>query len=82
MKTYPHNFEQKTGFDEIRRLLTDYCNSPLGIHFVTSLSFSDDYNWILNQLDQADEMILILSNESAFPSQDYFDLTEDRKSVV
>ena len=49
---YPLNFEQKTGFDKIRLLLSDKCLSPLGTERVSEMDFSTDYTTITDRLEQ------------------------------
>ena len=41
---YPHNFEQKIGFDQIRQLLKGKCLSTLGEERVDEMTFSDNYD--------------------------------------
>jgi len=43
---YPANFEEKTGFDRIRRMLKEFCYSSLGIRHVEQLSFQTDKDLI------------------------------------
>lgn len=74
---YPANFEQKTGFDEIRRMLADSCACQLGRRLTGSMAFSNDFGLVKNRLEQTGEMMDILQNGSSFPSQDYFDLTPE-----
>jgi len=74
---YPANFEQKTGFDDIRRMLADSCISPLGRRLTGSMTFSNDFGLVKVQLNQTGEMTDILQNGISFPSQDYFDLTPE-----
>ena len=44
---YPHNFEIKIGFTEIRRLLRGECLSTLGSERVDQIAFSDDAEVVL-----------------------------------
>ena len=43
---YPQNFEQKTEFDKVRRLISDKCLSPLGQERVAEMEFSADYTTV------------------------------------
>ena len=52
---YPKNFESKVGFDEIRRLLKEYCLSTLGTEQVDEIAFSDDADVVNEQLQQVRE---------------------------
>ena len=39
---YPDNFENKIGFNEIRKMLRERCLSPLGKEQVDKMAFSDE----------------------------------------
>lgn len=68
---YPQNFEQKTGFDKIRQLISNKCLSPLGKERVDEITFSSDRHLISEKLKQTDEFVRILQEETSFPA-DYF----------
>ncbi len=36
---YPRNFEEKVGFDRIREMLRDLCQSPMGELYVDKIRF-------------------------------------------
>lgn len=63
---YPQNFEQKTGFDKVRLLLTDKCLSPLGKERVAEMDFSADYQTVSERLQQTDEFVQILHGDVNF----------------
>jgi len=69
--TYPHNFEEKIGFDKIKQLVNDKCLSELGREKVSSIAFSADISMIRELLSQTDEFLHILQDENSFPA-DYF----------
>ncbi|MBO4267972.1 MAG: Smr/MutS family protein [Bacteroidaceae bacterium] len=73
---YPDNFEQKTGFDEIRRMLSDRCICPLGMKLVDEMKFQTDYGTVGKALDQTMEFVRILTEGKSFPDQNYHDLRE------
>ncbi|MBP7849317.1 MAG: Smr/MutS family protein [Lentimicrobiaceae bacterium] len=73
---YPYNFEQKTGFDQIRRLLSMHCMSDPARDLVAEIHFTDDMDDIRVALDQAMEMRRILLFSEPFPAQDYFDMRD------
>ena len=87
---YPQNFEQKTGFDKVRRLISDKCLSPLGQERVAEMEFSADYTTVIERLEQTDEFVRILHGEVEFPASFFFDVETDtpgrnlagRKGVV
>ena len=73
---YPDNFEQKTGFDEIRQMLADRCICPLGMQLVDEMQFQTDYQPVEKALDQTMEFVRILTEGKSFPDQNYHDLRE------
>lgn len=78
---YPHNFEQKIGFDHIRALLKEQCLSPLGIEKVEQLHFSVQYEEIDRWLNETMEFVRILQEEENFPDQYFFDIRPSLKRV-
>ena len=66
---YPDNFEQKTGFDEIRRMLSDRCICPLGMQLVDEMKFQTDYGTVGKALDQTMEFVRILTEGKSVPDQ-------------
>ena len=52
---YPKNFEQKIGFDEIRRLLRELCLSTLGKEKVDEVAFSTDTDEVNEWMEQVRE---------------------------
>lgn len=71
---YPNNFEQKIGFDEIRKLLRGHCISSLGAERVDHLEMMTRVEDIRQSLQQVQEMQLILDQEEQLPGEDFFDL--------
>ena len=78
---HPTDFEQETGFDKIRLLLSERCLSPLGQERVSLMSFTSDFNLVSRLLDEAGEFILILQNEREFPASWFFDLRYALKRI-
>src|SRR4051812_28134879 len=74
--TYPNDFEQKLGFDQIRQRLHSYCLSPLGIRLVDEMAFSPEYNEVKKRLHQNLEFKQLLQKSETFPSANYFDPSE------
>lgn len=72
---YPKNIEQKLGFDRVREELRENCISPLGQGFVDKIRFSDSYSLVDKLVRQTEEMKRILEQGTAFPSQNYIDIT-------
>lgn len=73
---YPDNFEQKTGFDQVRTMLADRCICPLGVQLVEEMQFQADFQPVEKALDQTMEFVRILTEGKAFPDQNYHDLRE------
>lgn len=73
---YPDNFEHKTGFDEIRQMLSERCICPLGVQLVERMQFLTDYRTIEKSLDQTMEFVSIITEGKSFPDQNYHDLRE------
>ena len=78
---YPSNFEQKTGFDKVRLLVSDKCLSPLGKERVEDMSFSTDFAFISNELDLVDEFVKIQQGETDFPANYFFDVRYSLKRI-
>jgi DNA mismatch repair protein MutS2 len=74
---YPHNFEQKIGFDSIRLLLKDMCISDMGMQFVDKIRFAYKPDIVNRLLNQVNEFVEILTIGKSFPNQDYFDLRDE-----
>ena len=73
---YPDNFEQKTGFDQVRTMLADRCICPLGVQLVDEMQFMPDFQPVEKALDQTMEFVRILTEGKSFPDQNYHDLRE------
>ncbi len=65
--TYPENFDDKTGFTGIRRMLSDLCLCSLGRHHVDNMIFLTSYPDIDLRLRQTDEFRRILLFGDEFP---------------
>ena len=71
--TYPENFEIKIGFDKIRTFLKEKCISVLGEEKVDEISFSADYNHVMEMIFQTNEFVRILNEEDNFPFGSFYD---------
>lgn len=78
---YPHNFEQKIGFDNVRQLLKDKCLSTLGEERVDEMNFSDNHPDVEIQLNLITEFIRIIQEEDSFPDQYFFDVRPSLKRI-
>ena len=68
---YPQNYEQKIGFDEIRRILKGQCQSSLGQEKVDEIVFSDNAVVVNEQLEQVREMRRLTQAQEK-PEMNYF----------
>ena len=78
---YPENFEQKIGFDQIRRMLHDLCLSKLGRDLIDDITFLTDYNAILTALHRTDEMMKIEQGDEEFPTDYFYDVRPMLKRI-
>lgn len=78
---YPDNFEQKIGFDQIRRMLQELCLSTLGRDLIDDMSFMTDYEAILTALHRTDEMIKIERSDEEFPTDFFYDVRPMLKRI-
>lgn len=78
---YPHNFEQKIGFDNIRKLLVEKCLSPLGMEQVELMAFTSNFEVTQMLLSQTDEFIHILEEEEDFPTNYFYDVRPALRAI-
>ncbi|MBQ9586348.1 MAG: Smr/MutS family protein [Bacteroidales bacterium] len=69
--------EQKLSFNKIRELVDAETTNALAHRMVEEMTFSTNYDRVVRELQQTDEMRQILLMENSFPSQDFFDLSEE-----
>ncbi|MBE0638540.1 MAG: Smr/MutS family protein [Bacteroidales bacterium] len=74
---FPHNFEEKIGFDQIRHLLKDHCVSEMGREYADKMRFDANFSQIERKVGQAAEFLRILKYENPFPAQNYFNLVPE-----
>lgn len=72
---FPENFEEKTGFDQIRAMILQECLCALGRDSVEKIRLQTDFKVISHLLDQTEEFRLILLTENQFPASNYIDAT-------
>ena len=73
---YPSNYEQKIGFDEIRRMLKGHCQSTLGQEKVDEIAFSDDASVVNEQMEQVREMRRLMQAQEKPEMNYFFDVRE------
>ncbi|MFR9565259.1 MAG: Smr/MutS family protein [Rikenellaceae bacterium] len=71
---YPHNFEQKLGFDRLREQVAAKCTIASAVKRLEGESFSTDESEITRRLELCDEMRTMLMMESGFPRGGYYDI--------
>ncbi|MCB2221261.1 MAG: Smr/MutS family protein [Bacteroidetes bacterium] len=78
---YPKNFENKIEFDQIRSKLDESCFSDQGKRYAGKVRFISDYEQLKKRLDQTEAFRQLLLIQPNFPSQDYFDLTNELNRI-
>lgn len=71
---YPHDIEEKIGFDKVRTLLKAQCISTLAQEEIDVIAFSSDFDTIVGQLIPIDEMTRLLSDGLSLPLGDTADM--------
>lgn len=74
LRTFPHNFEEKIGFDSVRILLAARTRSIMGRECIARLFAIDDYNEIKERLARIGELLQIRQEGRDFPSLSLQDL--------
>lgn len=77
MNDYALLLEEKIGFTQIREMVARECVNNMALKFAKQMSFSSNYDEVVKNLCQTDEFRQILLMENSFPSQDFFDLSEE-----
>lgn len=72
---YPVDFEQKIGFDIIRRMLKDRCLGLAGKLWVDKIAFSVEFGEIQSELEITGEFREMLITSPGFPINEYDDLS-------
>ncbi len=78
---HPANFSQKTGFDEVRQLVSSRCISEMGRNRSEEMAFSADFDLVSRKLKETREFLTILETGMSFPSQDYLDLSPSLQRI-
>jgi DNA mismatch repair protein MutS2 len=78
---YPSNFEFKTGFDQIRQLVKEYCLFEPGRQKVDDIRFMNEFGPLKEILGQTAEFKEICLFEDNFPTDNYHDLTPGLKKA-
>ncbi len=78
---YPQNYEQKTGFDQVREMLKSRCLSPLGQSRVDAMGFSTDTDALNTMMRQTAEMRRIKAADDSFPLDNFADMRPTLKRI-
>ncbi len=78
---YPQNFEDKTGFTQIRQRIAAACLSSLGVEETERMHFSYDYDEIRLWLSYGEEFSQILQLEPQFPEMLFFDMRSQLERI-
>jgi DNA mismatch repair protein MutS2 len=71
---YPADFEQKIGFDRLRRQTERLCVSERAREMAAEAAFSADFRTVETALSRAEEMRTILLIEDSFPQDGFVDV--------
>jgi len=71
------NIENKIGFDTIKRYIKAECITDSAKKMIDNVVFTANFNEIRKKLKQTDELKIILLFDNNFPSNDYYDLSEE-----
>lgn len=76
---YPSDFESRIGFDSVRADIAARVQTDGAGRFLAQIEFSSNYQYILEQLRQTSQMLLILYSGRAFgldfPTKGYIDIS-------
>ena len=71
---YPNNYESKIGFQEIKSLLSGFCQSELGRERVGELRMLTEVSAIRQKLQESQELETILEETVELPEMAFYDL--------
>jgi DNA mismatch repair protein MutS2 len=70
---YPENFEEKIGFDVVRRQVAELCSTVAAREMVVGERFTHSPTDLAQRLGLADELRLMLVTEGGFPGGEFVD---------
>lgn len=73
---YPHSFEEKIGYDHIRKLIMAECVSPMGQKHIAETVCHTDFAELMPQLEATAEFHSLLLFGDPFVADHYYDLSE------
>lgn len=78
-RVYPHNFEQKIGFDRMRGMIANLCSGSIAKEHSTNFAFSKSHAFISSQIDETVEFMKILRGDINLPLEYVIDIRESLK---
>lgn len=81
LETYPSNFENKVGFDEVRHILKSYASSSIGKEYADQMGATTEFAEVDRLLSEVVEMMDIKQHASEFPSLLIADKRESLNSL-
>lgn len=78
---YPNDFEQKVGFDRVRKFIESYLFTNLAKEKLAGITFMSDVRQVNAMLNQTNEMKSIRMLESSFPLEGYVDTSHFLRKV-
>ena len=79
--TYPHNIEEKIGFDIVRNSVAALCSSPLSADMAHGMSFMTDFGDITAELGRVAEFKRLTEGDEGFPAAVVRDITARLKAI-
>lgn len=78
---YPDNFPQKIEFELVKSLLYKYCKGDIALASVENLKPFPSFDKMNSELQITNEFKHLIVNRYGLPSESYFDLSEEMKSL-
>jgi DNA mismatch repair protein MutS2 len=78
----PSNFEEKTGFDVIRRMLVGYCMGEGGKSRIAGICFTNNTELLNLELSVTEEFRTMLLTVFGYPASEYFELEEELNHIL
>ncbi len=78
---YPKEFEEKIGFDVIRTLLRNRAVSDIGKEWVEKLAYSDDYETVIQQLNETQQFHELTLYDTAIQFIEFKDVRKLLKNI-
>ena len=77
---YPKNYEEKIGFNNIRKIIAENCLCQLGREYTEKMDFTSNASVIRKRIRQTTEFMEVINNEE-FPEHNFIDMREPLKRI-